>query len=215
MIKIMLKILGYGFLVVVGLGILFVLVANLWIRYRAMNFVYDNIDDIPKREVGVVLGTSKYMRNGSENLFFVKRIEATVKLYEAGKIDKVIVSGDNATEFYNEPKDMKEALIAQGIPEDKIIEDSAGFRTLDSVFRAQKVFGVEQFTVITQGFQNNRAVFIGRNTGIDVIGYNAEDVPFSVGIHTYTREIFARVLAFLDVYVWKSDATVYGPKENI
>lgn len=98
------------------------------------------------------------------NTYFDNRIRAATDLYKSGKIQYIIVSGDNSTKDYNEPEDMQTALVQQGIPKDKIIPDHAGFRTLDSVIRAKEIFGQTQLVIISQKFHNERAVFLARKT---------------------------------------------------
>ena len=105
---------------------------------------------IKKNKVGLVLGTAKVLQNGRLNLYFKYRIEATVALYKEGKIEFVLVSGDNSVKGYDEPTDFKDELVKRGIPPEKIFLDYAGFRTLDSVIRAKEIFGQEQITIISQ-----------------------------------------------------------------
>ena len=102
-------------------------------------------EDAQPQSVALLLGTSKYVAGGRINLYYKYRLAAVAELYAAGKIDYVLVSGDNSTVYYNEPTTMLNDLIAMGIPRDRIVQDFAGFRTLDSVVRAKKVFGQYQF----------------------------------------------------------------------
>lgn len=139
-------------------------------------------------------------------------MEAAAELFNAGKIKFIIVSGDNSVNEYNETRDMKKSLIAMGVPEDKIIEDFAGFRTLDSVIRAKEVFGRDSIIVISQKFQNQRAIFIGKNHDIYALGFNAREVPKRYSTLTETREYFARVKAVLDVYVLAKMPKFYKDK---
>src|SRR5690606_36680490 len=138
--------------------------------------IYTSVEDIPHRKVGVVLGTSKYLRNNRINLYYQYRIDATVALYKAGKIDYVLISGDNGSQYYDEPTTFKEDLVRLGIPENKIYLDYASFRTLDSIVRANKVFLLNDFTVISQNFHNQRALAIAGHYDLDVIAFNAQDV---------------------------------------
>jgi len=172
--------------------------ADYVIKKNACNYTYDNIDSIPFNKVGVVLGTSKMIRRGIPNLYFKYRIEAVKQLYFAGKIEFVLISGDNRHMTYNEPFDFKDELIAAGIPENKIFLDYAGFRTYDSMIRAWKVFGLSKFTVISQKFHNERAIYIAQRLKLDVVGYNARDVAQYYGFKTNLREKFARVKVFID-----------------
>jgi len=187
--------------------------SNYWVQRQAENLTFDTPESIPGNKVGLVFGTSKRVRGGGENLYFKYRMEAAYRLFEAGKIDFIIVSGDNSIPEYNETRDMKKHLMKLGIPEEKIVEDFAGFRTLDSVIRAKEVFGQDSLTVISQKFQNERALFIAKNNDIYALGFNAEDVPENYGKMTMTREYFARVKALLDVYILKKMPKFYKEKE--
>lgn len=178
----------------------FIYYADATVRSNAGQRLYDDTDSIPKNNVGVLLGVNKFASSGRQNLFYTYRINAAVELFEAGKINYVLVSGDNSTEYYDEPTTMKEDLLERGIPEDRIILDYAGFRTWDSVVRASKVFGQESFTVISQAFHNERAVYVGQANDLDVIGFDARDVPVSRSPRVWLRERLARVNVVLDVW---------------
>ncbi len=151
--------------------------------------------------MGLLLGTAKYQPGGGINPYFSHRIDAAVELYEAGKIRYIIASGDNEHESYNEPLQMRLALLQRGVPNESIVLDYAGFSTLDSVVRTAEVFGQERFTVISQRFHNERAVYIGSYFGYDVVGYNAVDLTPPSGVQTRFREYLARVKAIMDVHL--------------
>ena len=178
--------------------------SNKWVVNNAKDNIYSNTLNTPKNKVGLVLGTSKYLNHGTLNLFYKYRIAAAIKLFNAGKIEYIIVSGDNGREGYDEPSDMMRDLIAAGIPKDKIYPDYAGFRTLDSVVRSKEIFGQEKVTIISQQFHNERALYIARKKGINAIGFNAQDVPKSLGRSVYQREYFARVKMMLDLFLHKN-----------
>jgi len=180
-----------------------IILADYLIVSKAEDSVFENTKDIPKNKVGLLLGTRKILPNGYQNRYFKYRIEAAVKLYRAGKIKYILVSGDNSRKDYNETEDMKNDLIAKGIPESKIFMDFAGFRTLDSVVRAKEVFGLSSFTVISQKFHNERAVYLGYLEGMDVIAFNAKDVNKNYGLKTKVREKLARVKVFVDYLTGK------------
>ncbi|TDL99472.1 MAG: protein SanA [Flavobacteriaceae bacterium] len=189
------------YLAILGLLIFSISLANFFYMNRATeNLLYNSVDEIPFRTYGVVLGTSKYMVGGGINRYYENRIIAANALYKAGKIKYILVSGDNMVKSYNEPKQMKASLVELGIPSDKIFEDFAGRRTLDSVIRANQVFGLDTFTLISQEFHNVRGTFLAKEKGIDVIGFNAEDVKTSrMKIKNLSREMLARVKARLDL----------------
>jgi SanA protein len=186
-------------LVVLWLFFSALFVSNYFVVQVAESKTFDTTDDIPYNRVGVVLGTSKYRVGSGTNLYFDYRIEAAATLFEAGKIDFIIVSGDNRYVDYNEPQHMLDDLLALGIPREKIFLDYAGFRTLDSMIRANKVFGQKKFTVISQKFHNERAIYIAEKHGIEVVGFNAKDVTKSYGFKTNIREKLARVKVLLDI----------------
>ena len=187
------------FLIIVLLAIGVVIFCNVRISRYAKGRLYDDIGSIPHRHAAVVLGTSPLGRHGGPNLFFKARIDACTELYEAGKIDRIIVSGDNRYTNYNEPRAMQRALVQRGIPSEIIFADYAGFRTFDSVIRADKVFGQSSYIVVSQKFHNERAIFIAGHKGIDAIGYNAQDFLRRYGLMTHIREWFARCKVYIDL----------------
>jgi SanA protein len=173
--------------------------ADYWVKSNAIIKVYSSVDAIPSNKVGLVLGTSKFNRNGYVNYYYKYRIDAALALYKAGKVTTFIVSGDNGNKEYDEPTQMKEDLIAGGVPEASIYLDYAGFRTLDSIVRASKIFGQKEFTIISQKFHNERAIFLAESYGLKAIAYNAKDVNIKYGFKTHIREKFARVKMLLDI----------------
>lgn len=186
-------------IIVLG-GLALVFVANYEIKRKSHPYISRNIEDLPHQKVGLLLGTSKTTKSGYKNWFFYHRIDATEELYKSGKIQYIIASGDNSRKDYNEPEDMKQELIARGIPAERIYEDFAGFRTLDSIIRAREIFGQQSFIVISQTFHNERAVYIARQKGIEAYGYNAKGVKSK---SARFREYFAKVKVFLDLWLGK------------
>ncbi|WP_037348726.1 vancomycin high temperature exclusion protein [Sediminibacter sp. Hel_I_10] len=175
------------------------ILTNYWISYTASGRVYDTIAKIPKNKVGLLLGTSKYLTSGGINLYYTYRINAAVALYKADKIEFILISGDNSTKHYDEPSTFKDDLIAAGIPEEKIVLDYAGFRTLDSVVRAKAVFGQDAITIISQQFHNERAIYLAKNHDINAIAFNAQDVSGRYGLKVQLREYLARAKASMDL----------------
>jgi SanA protein len=191
-----------------------------WVALRAARlgadmapFVSADLARVPSNEVGLVLGCSPEVEGGRKNLFFVTRIRAASTLYHAGKVRRLLVSGDNSDPSYDEPSAMADALVAAGVPRERITRDFAGFRTLDSMVRAKEVFGVERVTVISQRFHVERAVFLGRAHGVDAVGFAAADVNGSLGLRL--REIASRVVAVLDVYLVGTRPRLLGPRVDI
>lgn len=195
--KLFKKILLTG-LIFFGISVLFVFWANFKIENETEDNVTSELSKLPNEKVGLLLGTSKILANGNPNPYFFNRIQAATELYNSGKIKDIIVSGDNSRKHYNEPEDMKNELIKAGIPADKIYEDFAGFRTLDSVVRAKEIFGQHSYIIISQQFHNERAVFLAQNNGSEAFGYNAKDVNKYAGFKTNVREKLARAKVFWD-----------------
>jgi SanA protein len=189
-------------LIAAALGILLaigvVCYANITATWASRGRLFNEISDIPATKVGLVFGTTDRVK-GEENLYFRYRMDAAVKVWKSGKIRTLIVSGDNRTEYYNEPEKMRHALIERGIPADRIVCDYAGLRTLDSVVRAKEIFGTSSVLFISQRFQNERAIYLAKANGMDAYGFNAEDVSAQASQKTNIREIGARVKMWLDV----------------
>ena len=186
-------------LVLVTLLIVLILSADYYVQSSVQKQLYKEVSEIPYNKVGLVLGTVKILKNGNVNRYYQYRIDAAVALFKAGKIKFIIVSGDNSKEGYDEPTDMKDDLIKNSVPADKIFADFAGFRTLDSVVRSKRIFGQKSITIISQKFHNERAVFIANHKAIDAIGFEARDVSLRAGLLVQSREKLARVKVLIDV----------------
>jgi SanA protein len=173
------------------------------------------VETVPANEVGLVLGTGRTTRKGNPNLHFTQRINAAVELYRSGKVKHLLVSGDNHIASYDEPTDMLNALVAAGVPTDAITCDYAGFRTLDSVVRANSVFGLKKFTIVTEEFHCPRALWIARQRGLDAVAFAAPDLSARWSLRVKARESLARVLCGLDLYVLNRSPKFPGPPEPI
>jgi len=202
--------LRFIFISIILLTIL-VFATDRWVTSSTQPQIFSDINNIPKNKVGLVLGTSKYLSRTRLNPYYQYRINAAVALFIAGKIDYILVSGDNSNEHYNEPEKMKKDLIALGIPPNKIFTDYAGFRTLDSILRCKEVFGEDHITIISQPFHNERALFIAMRKGMTAVAYNAQDVNSENGLKVMIREKFARVKMLLDL-LSNAQPKYYGPK---
>ena len=189
----------YIFLTILLLPFLLIIISNYSIEKYSENKTFSDLKIIKKNKVGLVLGTSKVLNNGMINLYFTFRNNATVQLYNYGKIDFILISGDNGNKDYDEPTDFKNELIKKGIPEDKIFLDFAGFRTLDSVIRSREIFGQKSITIISQQFHNERAIYLAEKNGINAIGFNARDVSGKYGMKVQIREYLARTKVFIDI----------------
>lgn len=196
--KIVKRVFKIAAVIIVMLGAL-TIYAHYTVEKTAEGKLYEDINEIPHRKTALVLGTSKKLTNNRHNLYYKYRIEAAAELYFSGKVEFLLVSGDNTTIYYDEPTTMKNDLMEKGVPEEKIFLDYAGFRTLDSVVRSKLIFGQEKITVVSQPFHNKRAIYIAANKNIDAIGFNAKAVDVRYGLKTQLREKAARVKMLLDL----------------
>lgn len=193
----------------------FIVFANLLIVRANRDRLYIRVQDVPRRDTALVLGSNRVIGNGTPNPYFIGRMEAAAALYHAGKVRRLLVSGDNSRRDYDEPTMMKEALIARGVPASAIVCDYAGFRTLDSVVRAREVFGLDACTIVTQRYHNTRALEIARANNIDAVGFCAGDAGLRFSVRSELREVASRTMAVLDLYVWHRQPRFPGPREPL
>ena len=198
-----------------AISVVLVIVFYNHVSETAGNRIYSTVEKVPHHKVGLLLGTSKYISEGKLNPYYKNRIDAAVLLYQEGKIDYILVSGDNRHESYNEPREMRRSLMAAGIPEEKIFLDFAGFRTLDSVIRSKMVFGQNEITIISQSFHIERALYIAFHYQIDAVGFAAADAPDSWTDVTFFREYLARVKLMLDIYLFDTGPKFLGERIEI
>ena len=185
-------------------------ICNHIVVNNAKGKVFSDFDSIKHYKVGLLLGTTPQARfDRITNYFFIYRIDAAEQLYKARKIEKILISGDeNSLDGVNEPECMRDSLVARGVPASAIILDGKGYRTICSVVNANKVFGLKSFTIISQKFHNERAIYQAEHLGLDVENvqaYNAEDPKSRRAYLTTIREYFARVKMFLDLMTTKTD----------
>ena len=180
------------------------LVCNQIVTSNAKGKVFSELDSIAPTEWGLMLGTTPQTRIGNrQNMFFKYRIDAAERLYKAGKVKRILISGDeNSLDRVNEVVSMRDSLMARGVPSNCIYLDGKGFRTLDSVFRTVKTYSIKSFIIISQQFHNERALYLAEHLCLDVEdlqAYNAVSPNSNWAIVTYAREYLARVKMFLDL----------------
>ena len=190
--------------------------ANYWVVHRTRNAIFTDLARLPKNDVALVLGTSRYNSDGhSPNPFFLGRMNTAARLYHEGKVRHLLVSGDNGHVGYDEPTWMRDALIERGVPLSAITLDYAGFRTLDSMARAKSVFGLQRFTIVTDDFHMARSIFLARSYGLEVVGFPSERVAYWWSKKVRTRELASRTVACLEVYLLHTKPHFYGPPVKI
>ena len=182
-----------------------VLVCNLWIVLSTQSRVYDSVDLIEERDVGIVLGTSKKVAPDTPNQHFENRLAAAAALFKEGKVKRLLVSGYRDSQYYDETRDMIAKLKELGVAETEILADDMGIRTLDSVVRAKTIFGFERILIISDDFHVNRAIFIADYYGLDAIALRSESVNYEDSRKVRIREYFARVKAIIDLYLLQPD----------
>lgn len=173
-----------------------------WVGYSVRQNIYSDINQLPYRPYAVLLGTSKYTSKNNPNQFYQHRLQTAKALFDAKKMNYILLSGDNRTLQYNEPRMMKRDLIKMGIDPQFLFSDYAGFRTLDSIIRAKEVFHAEPMTIISQRFHCERALFIAQYHKINAICFAADD-PQMYTI-TRLREILARFLMIWELWLEKA-----------
>ncbi|MDP8033504.1 ElyC/SanA/YdcF family protein [Pasteurella atlantica] len=206
-IKIIIKVTTIGILLLVA----FVILIDFMTGYLVEDKIYTDINTVPQREYAVVLGTAKYFPSGRDNLYYKNRLEAATKLFKNKKVKQFLLSGDNTTPYYNEPKNMTKDLRKKGIPRQFLHQDYAGYNTQSSVIRANKTFHLQNFTIVSQRFHCERALLIAQFHHIDAICFAAEypQKHYKVRI----REYFARVGMFVDFITGKMPKTLKKIKE--
>ena len=195
------------FLVSIVICIALLLICNQLVISNADGRLFDEVETVPEGySFGLLLGTTPQTRIGHRrNMFFESRIHAAASLYHAGKIQKVLISGDdNSLDGVNEVKCMRDSLLERGIPPKDIALDGKGYRTILSVQRAYHDYGCRKLIVISQKFHNERALYLADNLGLgfnQVIGFNAKSPHSLMSQKTYVREWFARVKMFIDLFI--------------
>lgn len=207
------SLLGLGLGILAGLAAIYS--ADVTCRNAAAGKIFRTTDSVPANEVGLVLGTSKKTARGNSNRHFTQRIDAAVALFNSGKVRHLIVSGDNSVKTYDEPTDMRDALLAAGVPLDAITCDYAGFRTLDSVVRAHSVFGLTNFTIVTEEFHCPRALWIAQRHGLQAVAFAAPDLSARWSARVKLREALARTWCAVDLYLLQRAPKFSGPPEKL
>lgn len=192
---------------------LFILASNIWVVASTQAKILSDFKNLPDSSIALVLGTSNKLTDGSPNPYFSERIKAAAKLYKEGKAIHFLLSGDNRTKYYNEPAEMRKAMLKAGVPETAITLDFAGLRTLDSIVRSKEIFGQNKIIIVTQPFHCYRALFISNFYKIDAVAFLDKTANSSLKVSV--REWFARAKAVLDLYVLKTVPQHLGNKQPL
>lgn len=183
-----------------ALVILAIFLINYGIYAQSKPYIFPDIDNLPNTEAIIVLG-AKVFPDGRMSDMFEDRIITAVELYESGKSKKILVSGDHSNKDYDEVNTAKDYLLKHGVKKEDIFLDHAGLDTYDSLYRAKEIFKINSAVIVTQNFHLPRAVYIGKNLGIEVYGLSADKHYYSNIEYSKVREIFADVKAFFDIAI--------------
>lgn len=184
---------GVAFL---GAVMVFVGLIYFIIYVETRNFIYQSVADVPNAQAVLVLGAG-ILDNNDLSFVLKDRVDLAIVLYEAGKVQKILVTGDNSTLMHNEVNPIRKYLLAKNIPDEDIFLDHAGFDTYSSMYRARDVFLVSSIIIATQSFHLPRAVYVARHLGIEAYGVNADNGHYL--LRNYVRGIFANTKAVFDL----------------
>ena len=206
---------GVRFFLFLGLFAIFVLFLTRFVFLIYASPMTFSLDIVPERKVAIVFGAG-LLRDGSAGPVLSDRVETAVKLYQAGKVDKLLMSGDNRFVEYNEPEAMRQYALKAGVPDDDIVLDYAGRRTYDTCYRAREIFQVRSAILVTQPFHMARALYLCNSFGVESVGVEADNRYFLKRSRLIwnTRELFAMMGAAWDV-MFAHPLPVLGEPEPI
>jgi SanA protein len=202
------RILGWLFMALIGVPLLIRAVTAL----SAGNRVHNTVDAVPARRVAIIFGAG--VRNGYPTAMLYDRVAAAVDLYRAGKVEKLLMSGDNRFENYNEPAAMRRTAMQLGVPSEDIALDLAGRSTYDTCYRAKAIFDVNETVLVTQRFHLDRALMLCDSMGIAADGFAADRRPYRSIWWNHFRELPATLNAAIEAYVTRPEP-VLGDKITI
>ena len=193
--------------VLVGLA---VLIPNLIITRSAGEHIVGSPEDAPPAQCAIVLGARVYP-SGVPAPMLADRLETGIRLYELGKVDKLLLSGDHGQTDYDEVNVMLDYVLERGVPDEDVFTDHAGFDTYDTMYRARDVFRVTDCLVVTQGFHLDRAVYTARALGLQATGVVADIQPYAGEFKNAARDWLARVKAVLQLHITHPEPRYLGP----
>jgi SanA protein len=198
----------------VATGIGFVAAANAWVLLAARGDSTTRVTDVPRAHVAIVPGALVYP-DGRMSAMLADRVQSAADLYRAGKVERILVSGDHHRLGYDETDAMRDALLRAGVPSRTIFTDYAGFDTWSTMVRAREVFGVDHAVVVTQGFHMARALSLGRAAGLELHGFVSDRGHSygSQGTRSGVREVAARVKGLQQAVL--QPAVLLGPAHPI
>lgn len=189
--------------------------SHTYVEGAARGRVLTWVEEVPAAPVAILFGARVYP-DGTLCPVLEERVQAGIALYRAGKVRKLLMTGDNSRRSYDEVSAMKAYAVARGVPPEDVVRDFAGFRTFDSCYRARSVFGVQRAVLVTQAYHLPRALYLARQLGINAVGFAAQNgVDRSVLAQYEAREWPADAEAVLDLHVWHKKPRFAGPPEPL
>jgi vancomycin permeability regulator SanA len=192
-------------------------VASFYVRRMTVRWRYEVVQQVPIERVAIVFGAGVWA-DGTPTPMLADRITAAVELYRLGRVQKILMTGDNSTIYYDEVTTMKRYAIDLGVPDTAITLDYAGFSTYESCYRARDIFGIKKAVLVTQRFHLPRAVYTCRQLGVDAVGLATPDwETYGRDLIQYynLREMLAAVKALMELHVLHPVPTFLGPFEGI
>lgn len=205
------------FLLLVLTILLIPLVLNFYVKLVTSRYRYTDPTKVSAQPIAIVFGAGVW-DDGSPTPMLADRVQGAVNLYNLGRVNKILMTGDNGTPDYNEVKAMQEYAISRGVSVDDITLDYAGFSTYESCYRAQKIFGITEAVLVTQRYHLPRAVYTCRHLGVDAVGLGTQDWGKfrNDSMRRYsTREILAVLKALWEVHITRPQPTFLGPFEGL
>lgn len=202
---------GLRILACILLSLLVLIVMNRWFVSTTSAKISKPEDGCASRyEVALVFGTSQFLRSGQPNPHYYGRIKLAAFLYHQGLVQHLLLSGDNLSQYYNEPAKMQQDLLSRGVPLEAMTLDAAGLSTFDSLKRSQEIYGLTQLLLVTQGYHLPRALFIAEHLGLQVEGCAAQGPEWAAMRTVWFREMAARLKTLGDLYIWQRKPSILG-----
>lgn len=189
--------------------LVFVVTINIYVGHFYSSSIFTNSLDVPPAQTAIVLGASVTAK-GKPSPFLTARLEQAIELYRTNKVSKLLFSGDHSSLYYDEVNAMKNYALKYNINPQDIFLDHSGLRTLDSIIRAKKIFGISDAIIVTQKFHLSRALWIAKHFSLPAYGFVADPSYRKIKYTNYLREFAARVMTFFDLYILHSSARYMG-----
>lgn len=198
-----------------AIGAAIIVAFNVWLSNAYAARIYETIDDLPDKDlppVAIVFGAG-LTRSGEPTAVLYDRVAIAAELYQRGLVTKLLLTGDNRFENYNEPEAMRRTAVQLGVPAEDLVLDYAGRRTYDSCYRAREIFGVQRAILVTQAFHLERALYLCEAFGIDSVGVKADRRSYASGAQTawLVREAIATLGAWIDVNLTRPTPVLGDP----